>query len=422
MSPLALAAIILAFLLIPIHLGVYLFAYSYCGRGRAWLRFYILIAALVLLTVVGYQWNQLSGAISLPLLALAFFLASIGLASQSLFPVATWDDRFKATRLLFAYIFDSHRDSYLIDQKVERRVAGHSSSRLGTGVILVGVAKAAVMQTAVRFSRIVGSGVHFIHRSEQVKSAVDLHHQFRSTLVQASTKDAVPIRATVFCVFRIAPGIAPTPKGNEFGFSEERIRQVLFNQEGVDERNQEYTWDDYVVQVVVARFREIMGRFRLDQLFAPDDPDQVPRLMLTSTLNTAVRNDLDKRGIELVLAGFGTLSFDQSVREQILEQRIDSWKAQWDARVAGRLAAGEAEAQRLRQEARAAAQWELVQGMINGLEAARGLADINPADLVTWQLLNAVESMSADPAIQPLIPQETMNALVNIRSWLEEKD
>ena len=59
---------------------------------------------------------------------------------------------------------------------------------------------------------------------------------------------------------------------------------------------------------------------------------------------------------------------------------------------------------------------------MNGLTAAQDLAGIEPADLVTWQLLNTMETMSADPLIQPLIPQETVNALFSIRNWLEDAE
>lgn len=459
----------------PLHLVAYFVAYSYCGRGAAWLRFFIAIATATLLSLMGFTWNELGGAFFMPLLGLVFFLAGGALVSQSLFPMLNWTDRFKAVRLFFGYMFDSHRDCYLVgsnehqtateeaEQKLksggaadkkakpaaakdkkaggkgkpagkpkpaadkkgvpsDKRISGHQGSRAGTGLIRVGVGKAAVLQTAVQFSRIVPPGTSYLHRFEKVKTVVDLHTQLRATKAQAVTKDAVPVEAPLYCLFRIAPNVAPQRGEDGFGFSEEKLRQVVFGQEGVAEENEEYYWDDYVLQIVMARFREILGRFRLDQLFEPDDPDQVPRLMLTSTLNTAVRNDLEKRGIDLVYAGFGTLSFAEPIQGQILDQRIDSWKAQWEARAAGRRAAGEAEAERLRQAARAAAQWELVQGMINGLEAARGLTNIEPAELVTWQLLNAMESMSADPALQPLIPQETLNALIAIRDWLEETD
>jgi hypothetical protein len=57
--------------------------------------------------------------------------------------------------------------------------------------------------------------------------------------------------------------------------------------------------------------------------------------------------------------------------------------------------------------------------MVNGLATAQGMTGIEPADLITWQLLNAMESMSADPLLQSRIPQETVNALLSIRAWLE---
>jgi hypothetical protein len=100
-------------------------------------------------------------------------------------------------------------------------------------------------------------------------------------------------------------------------------------------------------------------------------------------------------------------------------QRIASWQAEWIDRAKELQAEDEADAEQSIRSAEAAGEWELVQGMINGLAGAQGLRGIEPEDLITWQLLSAMESMSADPLMQPLIPQETTRALVSIRRWLE---
>jgi len=393
------------------------FATMYLGRrGTSWLRAAILANATVVLFLMGYRWDGLLGALFLVLISQGAFWASIALVSRSLFPLRTLHKWLGAIRALTSFIFDFNLASYVVDGgKVEMRIPGQLSPRLGSGVVLVGVVNAAVMQTAIHFTRVIGPGVEFMRRFERIKTAVDLHNQMRLAKIQASTKDAVPLETLVFCLFRIDPGENPEKASRDFAHDPKNIRQVVYGREGRAAEDEKYAWDDYALQVVISRFREIIARFRLDQLFEPNAPQQVPRLAITSLLNTAVRNDLSQRGIEMLWAGYGTLQF----ADQVVQQRVESWQAEWTAQAESRRAIGAAEADRQIQTAWSAAQWELVQGLINGLSAAQGLEGIAPADLITWQLLTAIETMSTDPLMLPLVPQETLDTMLSIREWLD---
>jgi regulator of protease activity HflC (stomatin/prohibitin superfamily) len=315
---------------------------------------------------------------------------------------------------LASFVFGHHRPSCVVDgNKVSERIPGHSTPRAGSGVILVGVAQAAVLHTTTRFSRAVGPGVAFVHQLERVKTAVDLRTQARSARVKAHTKDAVSVETNLHCLFRISNGNRSGAPAEDFPFSERAVGQVIYGREGAD-----YHWDDYALQVTTARFREIVARFRLDQLFASGDTDQAPRTVLRSSLNAAVRSDLAKRGIELVSAGFGCLDFPEPVQAQ----RMASWQAEWAERTGNSRAAGRAKAERPAQSARTAARRELVQGLIKSISSAQGLADSEPSDLVAGQLLDAIESMSADPHIRRLLSQKALDSVQAIRGQLAIAD
>jgi len=415
MSPLV--ELLLVSTVLLAHAGALLFAVAFGGRGKAWLRIPAVVASTTVLALVGHRWNGLVGALALPILAHLFFWTSLAFISQSLFPVPDWEKRKGAIRTLASFVFDCHLPSYVVEGgRPLTRILGRKSSHLGSGVILVGIGNTALLQTATRFSRVIGPGVAFTQRSEEVRTVVDLHTLTRSSKISALTKDAVPVEVPVFCHFRIALEGRPGTPQADFPFSEDIVRRVVYGQEGVREKDEGYYWDDYALQVTASRFQQILARFRLDQLLGPYHADQVPRLVLASALNAAVRHDLSKRNIELVHAGFGRLQFPDAVQAQ----RIASWRAESAARAESRRGAVDEEP--LMQSVRTALQGELAQGLISGLSAAQGLAGIEPADLVTWQLLDTIESMSADPVLRPLIPQEKVNALPAIRRWLENAD
>ena len=399
---------------------VQVLAYRFCGRRSAGLRLTILTTATIVLSLVGFRWNGWAGAILLTLMANLFFWASVALAARVLFPLHNTKSWLRAIQVLVAYIFDFHMSSYVIEGgKVSKRINGQLGPRLGSGAVLAGVGSAAVLQTATKFSRVIGPGVHFLRRGERIKTAVDLHTQFRSTLMQAQTKDAVPVEAPVFGLFRVRPPLEQPSNGRDFPFAEQHVYQVVYGREGLKKEDVGYYWDDYVLQVLTSRFREILVRLRLNQIFDPELFDKVPRPVLIALLNAAGRYDFQKLGIELIYAGFGTLKFPVPFQEQVLQQRVSSWGVEWAARAEETLADGQVDEELRLQAARASAQWELVQGLVNGLSSVQELAGIDPADLIIWQLLTAMETMSADPLTQPAISKEMLATMSGIKKWLE---
>jgi len=60
--------------------------------------------------------------------------------------------------------------------------------------------------------------------------------------------------------------------------------------------------------------------------------------------------------------------------------------------------------------------------LIRGISVTQGLADIEPSDLIAGQLLDAIESMSADPHTRRLLAQETLDSVQAIRGRLAIAD
>jgi regulator of protease activity HflC (stomatin/prohibitin superfamily) len=420
MSPLELVVFSFAGLLLITGLSSVV-AFQFCGKREAWLRLSILSVLTVTLAVLGFRWSGWLGILVLPGLVHLFFWTSIALVARYLFPVTSTGQWLQATQVLASFVFDCHLSSCHIDRgDIVQTIRGQLMTRWGSGVLLIRPGSAAVLETPTRFSRVLGPGVHFLRRGEYVKRPMDLHIQLRAGVVKATTKDAVPLELPIFCLFRIKPDPGSRP-AHDFAFSEDNLRRAVYGPEGISKEG-DYRWDRYAFEVAVTRFREILARIRLDQLFDAERPDHVPRPVLTDLLHAAARADLSRQGIDLLSVGFGTFGFTDSVQGQILDQRIQSWETEWRAQADSTLAAGAAEAERRVQSARASAQWHLIQGLINGLTAAQGLRDTDPVDLVTWQLLTAMESMSADPMLYAAVSRETMSSMLTIRNWLETRE
>jgi len=420
MSPLELIIVSLIGLLIITTFSS-MIAFQFGGRREAWLRLSIFSTLTVTAAVVGFHWSGWPGTLMLPALIHLFFWASIALVSRYLFPVTDGRQWWQAIKVLTSFVFDCHLSSHNIGRgEPSPGIRGQKWTRFGAGVLLIGPGNAAVLETPTRFSRVLGPGVHFLRRGEYVKRPVDLHTHFRADTIKATTKDAVPLELPVLALFRITPDHTSQPTA-DFMFSEENLRKAVYGPEGFSHEG-DYRWDRYAFEVVVTRFREILARIRLDQLFDAERPNHVPRPVLADLLRAAARADLSRQGIDLVHAGFGTFGFTEAVREQVLDQRIRSWETEWRAHTDSTVAAGVAEAERRVQSARAAAQWHLIQGLINGLAAAQGLRGIDPVDLVSWQLLTAMESMASDPMLYAAVSHDTISSMLAIRNWLEARE
>ncbi len=396
--------------------AVYVLA-SILFRGReSSLRATILAALIVVLALFGYRWNGWAGAFVLPVLGLLFVFGSLFLASGYLFPVQGWQERWQAFLTLLSFTLDYHLSSYVIeDGKIAERVKGMLNTS-GAGVILTGPTNAAVMETATRYSRIAGPGLSFTRRLEEVSRPPSIcAGKARAQEIEADTKNGITVRLPVFCLFHIAPPQAPVESAADFPFSEDALQRAVYGREGGDEEDELYEWDDYALHAAISRVRETLIRYPLDQLFQLSDPDLIPREVLGDLVNNVVKNDLRDRGIEVIKAGFGAFKLP----EQVQQQKITSWQAEWLARAETRRAEGEAEAESRVRNARAAAQWELVQGLINGLKTAQAYTGLESADLIAWQLLNAMERMSTDPRMRHMLPNETIKAITALREWVD---
>ena len=390
-------------------------------------RITISFALALVWAFIGHRQNGWPGAIFLPLAIYLFFLASVFLVSRHLFPIKGRSQQWDAFWTLLSYILAFNRPSSVIENgKVSERIPGDPTAPFGSGVILTGPTHAAVMETPTRFSRVIRPGVGFVGRTEEIKEAVDLRWMLKFTSLKTETQDGVPIHMGLFCIPFINRGDPEDYPGEDFPILEEALLQAVYRQRGADQEGEAHYWHDFAMYVVTNHLRQELREYKFDDLFEYEGQDP-PRVDIIKKLNfkppVKLKQELAEHGIGLMFAGFGTLKISEEQQEQILEQRIASWQATWAAWTQELRARGEAAAERIVRRARSRAQWELAQGIANGLEAAqRELQgqDVKPDELIAWQMLSTMERMSADPRLRAWLPQETLHAINLV--WRELQD
>jgi regulator of protease activity HflC (stomatin/prohibitin superfamily) len=106
----------------------------------------------------------------------------------------------------------------------------------------------------------------------------------------------------------------------------------------------------------------------------------------------------------------------ESVKKEILAQRIMNWQAGWMAEVIHRQAQSEAEATREIGRARAQSQMRMIQALTEGFEQAKSAGLKTHTDIVVLlRLLDAIEGMAREPGTREHVPDEALHTQAIMR-------
>ena len=294
------------------------------------------------------------------------------LIAQFALPVQTWDERVQAVSRIFDFAFGDKgpvvfvKEGKMIASKAELK-------RGGAGVVLVDSSSAVVLEKGNKFSRAAGPGIVFLHRGERILTTLDLRRQSRSQPVSALTKDGIEVKTTIGVAFGLASaggqeaddaGEALSRAGRTTRVSR-RKRPYAFDAKSAFQaiygaavgKDAPVGWTDLPVYVTAERFRALLARHTLDDLFRPLDPKTFPLQEFGKRLTEEVRGAtiLRERGIQIYGASAGAFELPHEVQKQ----RVASWESEWNRRAQVALAAGEVEGEKIKQRARYQAQIEV---------------------------------------------------------------
>jgi hypothetical protein len=177
-------------------------------------------------------------------------------------------------------------------------------------------------------------------------------------------------------------------------------------------------WTDLPAFVASDIFRDLILTRTLDDLFHPTSDAGFPLAELRDVFSEKVKYDpvLIERGIRVEGADFRL----QDLREEVADQRLKSWRADWIRQAMETLAGGDLQAARIIQRARTNAQFDLVKQMMAVLQESGSTA------AVLLRFIQALERASADPRTRSLLPAETIQILNNwmnqLSRWLPSQE
>jgi SPFH domain / Band 7 family len=375
--------------------------------------------------VSGYLMAHLAGLVFITLPAVVLFWIGAYWLAPKLLPLrdkAPLSDRLKSLRALLTYTLGTNYPYYTIEnRKATMQVKGNPFQSLfaGPGIIITSCDHTVIITNNFNITQIPDPGLIFTGRYENINEVMDLRAQLHAFTIEAITKDGIRIKVLTFVPFRIQAGdwprsgaAFPFRKSAAFQAVQARLIEPLREQKdgAAVESRQTHAWDETVDIVATRIVRRIIGEYTFDDLCAPYQPQREPRNEIIQRLRQDLKNELSTVGIEPLGGGISNLL---PADNQLLQQRIGNWQAEWERRITAEIGKGEADYIRMVESARAQAQADMIRTISEGFERA-GPSEQITSEVIALRFVEAMEKMIQSPEVQQALPPasaETVEAM-----------
>lgn len=410
---------------------------------KGWGAGQVLLAAALLLTLVFFFRSGTGlrhGLLGSYVWATAFiltFLIALERTARFLLPAEITNSHLEAYTLLLRYAV------YVMLPQGLRQLVGikgfpsapkqvsESFARLGVGFVDSHYCLALVR--GGNYSRATGPGYVKLNPGEMIRHVIDLRPHIRTLPVRAVTKDGINIETRVTVVFRVRQN--PNEWLDATGEPDRRymfpyMHNAIFGisyASGIREDEQELFWTERVAPVAAAVLITELARLSLNELYQSGDANVVPLEQLNKTTRTVLLDHLEPifgfEGEENCPIEIMGISIDPPLPPlDVVKQRIENWQINWQRRIYLEQVAGDAEAIRQTKMARARAQLELIENIIQNVDLMRRDTDLKLSDIVTLRVLETLEQVSKVDSVHMLIPNRVMSTMSQVKAVLSDYD
>ncbi len=295
---------------------------------------------------------------------------------------------------------------------VSRYALPQSLETLGAGMVPSHLALSLAKGTA--FSRAAGPGFVILYRGEEIEDVIDLRDISRQEVVQAHTRDGIPVETAVSLKFHVRRDLNslenfPYPYDSNAIFS---VTHII----SVDERNRDKPWTEQLIpharDLVLAQFNQ----YTLDELLQTATLD-----LINNQIRKTMADTFGPQGIEIISASASRPKLPQ----EVTEQRLKVWQAYWQHKIQEKYTAiGEEMIRRIKQT-KARIQIEIIQNIVHNIEAVRQTNPEHLTEIITLRMIEAMEEAASDNSVQALIPQPVMSSLVEasrqMLTWISQQ-
>jgi hypothetical protein len=373
------------------------FLKDFYGISYRWFGSYIWIFAFIIFFGLGF-----------------FYLAEFTL------PLRWYESWYEGLRLILSYNFPfifggrAYDAKKLSEKKDTVEGLPESFTRHGAGILESH--KAVAVNKGPTYTRSAGPGYVTMNRGESVSQVIDLRRHVRRMPVEAQTHDGIPVETSVTAVFEIKRDDDPADPSIPYPYDP----GAIFNANYANSLNTgdgSLHWSERLSREAARRLVTELSAYSLDDLERKDDLEPSPMEQIKERLNNQLKQEFRQHGISIVSVGVGPLKLP----DDVTDQRIINWQAEWEKRIRGEKAAGDAEAVRQIALARARAQIEIISRTTERIEAMRASCEAALTDVVALRMIEALDEAVADDKVRDLVPQQAIGTLRQIQSWMNDR-
>jgi len=258
----------------------------------------------------------------------------------------------------------------------------------GPGIVIVPPEYATQLERAGRLNHVLGPGVVRLGRFEKVYKVINLRQIVRKKTVQALTRDGIPVEIEVKVQARIHASNPPNYK-TPYPFDKIAIRKLITQTPSLKSGPME--WEERPAFLIGAVLNRILAKYRLDELFEPLEEDmQTPRPTIHDEIRRQLRQMARSFGVDITEVWLGDLKLPDEVTDQFLAY----WKADWQRQDTSKEAEGEAAAIRERSRARAEGQEQIIETLVASFQSVKNAnLGVAPKQLLALRLIDGLEHL-----------------------------
>jgi hypothetical protein len=344
-----------------LYLIAIIWSYSVSYKQSGW-RGIVFVMLILTTFLFGWLYDRWLGMFAVSVPVLLVYVNVINKVAQVILPASNPEDKLEArikTRIFFAYLLGLQYPIWIAKaktgQEFDKQLDGNFTNKIGkTGIIWTWSHQVAGISKGIGFTRVAGPGLIFTDPFESPIALVDLRMQSRISVVNTVTKDGMEVPAVVFTAFAIDKRNSSTTqsrrskadnegnftidhKDESFAYSTGRVSAVL-STAGIynprpNEKQQEFFWDEWVVDQVEHATRLVVAERSLDELWRPQNDDLGVSALneIAARLQSLLSPELAEVGINLITVRIVNYQF--TPEDDIVKQNIATWSSYWEQRI-----------------------------------------------------------------------------------------
>jgi hypothetical protein len=235
--------------------------------------------------------------------------------------------------------------------------------------------------------RAMGPGFVQLKFGEVPFQPIDLRLHKRKATAIANTRDGIPIETSVGVTFQVKQSESDHPDDHlEYPYSSSAVLWAS-QLNTFDQDNKPRPWSEQLAPQATSYMISEIAQFTLDELW------QDPAILngIQQRVRRQLRTAFDQYGIKV----HGVKVEPKKLPDEIIAQRLENWRAPWQSQIRARAALGDAEALKIVKFAKARAQVEIIEKIMQSIDEIRQGEQADLPQIVTLRIIDALPKDSS---------------------------